>query len=151
MVNNYSEKLKDPRWQKKRLEILNRDKFTCQYCKDTNSTLIVHHLHYYPDTEPWEYCNGQLITLCETCHNKERNRNVLEKCLIEHVEHLSFDELKEFTDLVNLICATGRHDYKPLVSFIYKLSDIYLDYVIEQDNHSNTTSVNPLEKLMEVL
>jgi len=26
----YSEKLKDPRWQKKRLEILSRDNFTCE-------------------------------------------------------------------------------------------------------------------------
>jgi hypothetical protein len=37
MLNNqiveeseYSKKLKHPRWQKKRLEILDRDKFTCQ-------------------------------------------------------------------------------------------------------------------------
>ena len=33
----YSEKLKDPRWQKKRLEILERDNFRCQYCGDKNA------------------------------------------------------------------------------------------------------------------
>lgn len=42
----YSEKLKDPRWQKKRLEILNRDEFACRFCGDNKSTLNVHHISY---------------------------------------------------------------------------------------------------------
>lgn len=42
----YSDKLKDPRWQKKRLEILTRDEWTCQICFDTESTLVVHHQKY---------------------------------------------------------------------------------------------------------
>jgi hypothetical protein len=152
MVNTlYSEKLKDPRWQKKRLEIFSRDNFTCQYCNNTESTLIVHHLHYYPNTEPWEYCNGQLITLCETCHNKERNRDVLEKCLIDSVGHISFDELKEFIKLTDLIFATGKLDSKQLITFIHNIADIYLAYVIQRDVYSDTTLKNPLDKLMEVL
>jgi hypothetical protein len=64
----YIEKLKDPRWQKKRLEILERDGFTCQYCSDKDSTLHVHHLHYLPNKDPWEYDNRYLITYCEKCH-----------------------------------------------------------------------------------
>ena len=42
----YAEKLKDPRWQKKRLEILERDAWVCQKCFDTKSTLHVHHRIY---------------------------------------------------------------------------------------------------------
>lgn len=67
----YSEKLKDPRWQKKRLQILNRDEFTCQKCYDDESTLHVHHLHYFKGREPWEINSDFLITLCENCHNSE--------------------------------------------------------------------------------
>lgn len=65
---DYSEKLRDPRWQKRRLEIFERDKFTCQSCDRTDITLAVHH-KYYKDCEPWEYPNEALQTLCEVCHN----------------------------------------------------------------------------------
>lgn len=32
---SYAEQLKDPRWQKKRLEILNRDEWKCTWCLST--------------------------------------------------------------------------------------------------------------------
>ncbi len=68
-------KYRDPRWQKKRLDILSRDEFTCQICYDTKSTLHVHHRMYgTPDCEPWDYPDFLLITLCETCHEDETNR-----------------------------------------------------------------------------
>ena len=68
----YSEKLKDPRWQKKRLKILERDEFTCQECADSESTLHVHHRYYIRGAEPWEYPDEALQTLCEHCHQSER-------------------------------------------------------------------------------
>jgi hypothetical protein len=67
----YLEKLRDPRWQKKRLEIMSRDNFSCQICEDTKSTLNVHHRMYFPGKEPWEYEDWCLVTLCENCHNDE--------------------------------------------------------------------------------
>ena len=69
-IKNYYEKLKDPRWQKKRLEILNRDCFKCQKCGKTSQELHVHHLFYKPDAEPLEYDNDSLVTLCGDCHSK---------------------------------------------------------------------------------
>ncbi len=65
---SYSEKLKDPRWQKKRLEIFERDNWICQFCKSTEKSLCVHHKKYCPGKEPWEYDNEDLITCCEDCH-----------------------------------------------------------------------------------
>ena len=65
-MSEYSEKLKDPRWQKKRLEVFSRDNFTCVYCTDSKSTLHVHHLFYTGD--PWEAPMDILKTLCEDCH-----------------------------------------------------------------------------------
>lgn len=62
----YAEKLQDPRWQKKRLEILERDKFKCQLCLDTNTTLHIHHKKY--NGSPWESPNEDLITYCKHCH-----------------------------------------------------------------------------------
>lgn len=76
MSKSYSEKLKDPRWQKKRLEVLSRDEFTCQCCGATDKTLHVHHKFYFSDTEPWEDFRNQLITLCEDCHSTEHIENL---------------------------------------------------------------------------
>lgn len=67
---SYAEMLKDPRWQKRKSEILTRDKFTCQLCGDTTNTLHVHHLRYIKGNNPWEYSDEDLLTLCEDCHNK---------------------------------------------------------------------------------
>jgi hypothetical protein len=65
---DYAEKLKDPRWQKKRLKILERDNWTCKICFATDKTLHVHHLFYFRNKEPWEVHDGFLITVCEDCH-----------------------------------------------------------------------------------
>lgn len=67
----YQEILKHPFWQRKRLEILQRDDFTCIKCKDKHTNLQVHHLYYENDLYPWEYPNEALISLCELCHLKE--------------------------------------------------------------------------------
>lgn len=69
----YVEKLRDPRWQRKRLEILSRDNFTCLWCGETTKPLNVHHRYYVARRDPWEYPNGALQTVCEDCHSAEKN------------------------------------------------------------------------------
>ena len=69
----YFKLLKDPRWQKKRLEVMERDHFGCVNCGDNKSTLNIHHLIYFPNNKPWEYDDKFLITLCEECHEWEKN------------------------------------------------------------------------------
>jgi 5-methylcytosine-specific restriction endonuclease McrA len=39
----YSEKLTHPKWQRKRLEILNRDGFKCVLCGNEEMQLQIHH------------------------------------------------------------------------------------------------------------
>ena len=69
----YSEKLRDPRWQKKRLEILERDNWTCRVCLGKENTLHVHHIDYFRG-DPWETPANLLVTLCEECHEAEREQ-----------------------------------------------------------------------------
>lgn len=71
----YAELLKDPRWQKKRLEVMQRDNFTCQHCGAQDKELQVHHLIYHKDYKPWEYQSDELITLCRKCHEVESEYN----------------------------------------------------------------------------
>ena len=68
-MSNYSTKLKDPRWQKKRLQIMNRDKFKCKLCGDEETTLNVHHIEYTAE-HIWDEPKENLITLCEHCHSE---------------------------------------------------------------------------------
>jgi hypothetical protein len=74
-MKTYSEKLKDPRWQKKRLEIMERDRFACQQCGDEKSTLSVHHTYYVSKRDVWDYPSWSLSTLCEDCHKSKHERH----------------------------------------------------------------------------
>ena len=67
----YSELLRSPLWQKKRLKILERDDFTCQHCGCKERELQVHHRIYHKGAKPWEYDDSELITLCSRCHEIE--------------------------------------------------------------------------------
>ncbi len=63
----YGDKLRDPRWQKKRLEVLERAGWKCQCCESATETLEIHHL-IYSKGEPWEAPDDTLECLCSTCH-----------------------------------------------------------------------------------
>lgn len=67
---NYYELLKHPLWQRKRLEIMQRDEFACSVCYDNESMLNVHHKRYIKNRKPWEYEAANLVTLCASCHKQ---------------------------------------------------------------------------------
>lgn len=85
-TRTYSQKLKDPRWHAKRLEILQRDNFTCRYC-ETEEHLQVHHIRYGP--EPWEIENEYLITLCDCCHKDVEFLKKTASLVLEHLQILN--------------------------------------------------------------
>lgn len=70
MANNSSfwELYKHPFWQKKRLEVMERESFQCEECKSKNETLNVHHSYYVRGRKPWEYPSEHLHCLCDECH-----------------------------------------------------------------------------------
>jgi hypothetical protein len=92
---SYYEKLKDPRWQKKRLEVMEREGFACQQCHSIDKTLNVHHGFYASGYEPWEYPSKSLHCLCEECHEMRQSR--------EHDVHLEISKLT-FSELDSLMC-----------------------------------------------
>lgn len=68
MGKTYSEKLRDPRWQRKRLQILNEANFICEDCGSDEKPLNVHHIIYRRGKSPWDYENKEFKCLCDTCH-----------------------------------------------------------------------------------
>lgn len=93
MAKTYLEKLQHPKWQKKRLSILKRDKWQCRYCNDKETMLHVHHLRY-TKKEPHLEPSINLITVCEPCHKvveylKDKRYNDIGKLLLiyKHTNH----------------------------------------------------------------
>lgn len=62
--------LRDPRWQKARLETMQRAGFACERCGDKETTLNVHHKNYKRDHAPWEYELNNFVCLCRDCHEE---------------------------------------------------------------------------------
>lgn len=95
---SYAELLKDPRWQRRKSEILTRDNFTCQLCGSTGRTLHVHHKYYLEHHLPWEYSDSVLITLCDDCHSWiHENGNEIYNAPVKigdtiHYEHSDYDD-----------------------------------------------------------
>jgi len=102
-MSKYTELFKDPRWQKKRLEILSRDEFTCVICGDKENTLHVHHRRYINGRKPWEYDNNLLVTLCHSCHEIETEmRTECEESLLEQLKEKFFsDDLRQLAAGIN--------------------------------------------------
>lgn len=73
--SEYAKLLEDRQWKEKRRKIILRDKF-CQMC-GKNGILQVHHIAYLKGFLPWDYPDDFLITLCDRCHKKETQDNIL--------------------------------------------------------------------------
>jgi len=87
----YSDKLKHPKWQKRRLEILNRDNFACTDCKSTDKTLHVHHRYYEKGLDIWDYPDNAFLSLCEDCHKAEEHLlKILEQTIGKQLRRSKF-------------------------------------------------------------
>lgn len=95
-MTTYAEKLRDPRWQKKRLEIMERDGFVCRECGDKASTLNVHHGYYARGRSPWEYPDHHLVTLCEACHQEYEEKR---EEILGYLVQMPIDQQSQLADI----------------------------------------------------
>jgi hypothetical protein len=86
----YHEKLRNPKWQEKRLKILERDGFKCVLCCiKSDLELHIHHEKY--SGEPWEVEDQHLKTLCCNCHH-----------FVSKIGVKKLSELKKFVVIYNI-------------------------------------------------
>lgn len=110
----YLEKLRDPRWQRKRLEVMQRARFACERCDAADSTLNVHHKLYRKNANPWDYADEELECLCEQCHEERHHqRQRLDEAIVR-LSEVGFDAelLAGFADGMWALC---RPDMKDVV------------------------------------
>lgn len=109
---SYVEKLKDPRWQKMRLKVMERDGFRCAICGDDTKMLAAHHRWYgqIKDEEtgnirnrhPWEYDIKDLVTICSDCHESEHQYiEEYSKDIISLLKQMNFN-FSDFSDLYGI-------------------------------------------------
>ena len=123
----YWKLLKDARWQRKRLEIMQRDNFTCIACgrsdKDEGTTLNVHHAYYEKGKKPWEYDDDMLVTVCSECHE---GRHKYINRLLKYSMSFSGKEtigLVRCATYPKLCAALGRVKAMPINTLIHTLED----------------------------
>jgi hypothetical protein len=66
---SYSDDLKHPFWQRKRLELFQARGFACERCGDSETELHIHHEYYKRGWKPWDYPLESLHVLCKNCHS----------------------------------------------------------------------------------
>jgi hypothetical protein len=113
----YREKLKDPRWQRKRLRILSRSEQKCEECGSSDN-LEVHHCYYRYGREVWQYPDKALLALCRKCHEL---RGKVELDFRLFAQSLRTEELKTLQEMMNH--CKYWFAAKPLQSLLENLKD----------------------------
>jgi hypothetical protein len=139
--SNYSELLKHPDWQRKRLEILQRDDFTCQICHDKETTLHVHHKKYKANRKPWEYENDDLTTVCKYCHaTLEVTKDKYHQYKINKIEALLFNIISEENASLRVYKITQSTNVNIIPEY-----DQYISMILTNNTH-NTSQVFAIDK-----
>lgn len=117
---SYADQLKHPRWQKKRLEIMDRDEWMCQECGDIDTTLTVHHKSYKladgKFADIWDYSEEDLVTLCIPCHAEETADLDRAKKNIYFFLRERLDNAESFYMLLSLIAMLHRNISRRITS-----------------------------------
>lgn len=135
MAASYADKLKDPRWQKKRLEIMERDGWKCQRCFDHREPLVVHHKYYISGRDPWDYPDECYVTLCEFHHklfHKEfrktlDNRNDLQYLQAQVMDINETDIFLLYSWIDNITFHEGKDGFKKIMDAVYPLTEKDID------------------------
>ncbi len=99
----YADKLRSPKWQKKRLEVFDLRGFKCEECGDEENQLAVHHRFYIKGREPWEYDNDVYQVLCHNCHKNKHPDIKLDEIEIQLIQLIREKQGIDAIDIVSLV------------------------------------------------
>lgn len=111
---------------------MQRDGFTCQCCKDTETTLNVHHLKYTKNNI-WEEPSENLVTVCEHCHVELENikKAKVEFSNIKIFKSISPDFRTMFLCKKNTILVQQYYKHEDVVSIVFdKDSLVHLNFIV---------------------
>ena len=105
----YWELLQDPRWQKRRLQVLEAANWLCEECGSNEEQLHVHHKIYRKRKLPWDYEIWEYRTLCKSCHEEE---TILRGQIAELMVFMDMDGLTELQRLIRPIAEVWVEKYE---------------------------------------
>ena len=123
-MKDYKSQYLHPKWQKRRLEILEAAGYQCQTCDDTEKTLHVHHKRYIKGRDVWDYADDDLEVLCADCHKHE---------------HWQRDELNK---MVSTMCSEQVAD---LLCIIAGMKSYALEIADDELNNWRSLNSNAVE------
>lgn len=146
---SYSQKLKSPKWQKKRLEVLSRDEFKCTLCGNDQLTLHVHHHSYEKTRNPWDSPLEELTTYCHVCHEMVEHLNSIFKYKCFGVF------IKEYSEMPHVSCyyLVGDdvdRDLRSLIMFTYNFKSNQLRW-LHSMSFQTLSEINSFVKLFDVV
>jgi len=143
----FKEQYKHPNWQKKRLEKLELEGFSCECCGDVETTLHVHHNAYIKGRFVWEYSNDQLSVLCESCHSNTHQKIDELRNSLSRISPHSVDEVLGFVKVISSenSFVVGSCDEAVGVAKHFEISSDEIIALLDQDK---TTSVRLIEKYL---
>lgn len=115
--NEFWEAYRRPEWQRKRLEIMQRDRFECCDCGTEEKTLNVHHAYYKKGKMPWEYPSESLSTLCEDCHEERHGQKDLVLSILSQLPQHLVDECIGYLKGAQLAAEYGSNRYVTIGSY----------------------------------
>lgn len=115
---SYSEKLRDPRWQRKASRVKALAGHQCQDCGAT-SRLEAHHCYYTAmreGYEPWEYPLSAFRALCRQCHESRARIEIRMRSYMATLSQSDMERLREGLDHAFYFYEKGA-----VLSFLEKL------------------------------
>lgn len=106
---DYKQQLRDPRWQRKRLEALEASGWECCECGSRNNELHVHHYRYSSGTAPWDYPDDCYGVMCNQCHSKWHAAKLHCDRLLAGFSLLQMEQLRGL--IAGLRCVVDGEDY----------------------------------------
>ena len=121
-TGSYSNKLLDPRWQRKASLVKERAGNKCQDCEKTGR-LEAHHCYYLSmreGYEPWEYPLSAFRALCPDCHASREKAEIRMRAFMADMTQTQMDTLRN-----GLNKASYWFKRDALLEFISKLGRSY--------------------------
>lgn len=157
MSTPYWQLLQDPRWQRLRLEVMERAEFRCEWCEATDKTLHVHHTYYEKNLKPWEYPPESLRCLCKNCHEETERVLGQIKRKLGSLELLQLQQILGYVDglaLSNEERISGDSDYaqglSDAMSIFYPVMYMQLRNMLRPDGLSMMVLDTDAESLREL-
>ena len=145
---SYSEKLKNPKWDKFRSDYTehfkireNSEKVFCEWCLNEDDEIHLHHIRYKKGGGPWDSDFEDVMFLCRQCHKKYHEFKEEALLLLDEIL-VDYNKANSFMNILYLCAKTENYmsgQIQILIERIFQICELGLgnnyskiDYLINR-------------------